>query len=156
MRDFEEKMNEAAERASGECVDILREAVMDMTVDDALGLFNTEDKRSMSRFMHNITIEPLTERCRPIIDQVLDDTNIPPLLDQITEGYNAVPRIPFVHYPDCPDFDVGEYVTRKCLAALFNELGNKEEEFRRDPWGHLSDAAEGVLDRFAEFVSGGD
>ena len=47
-RHFEEKMNEAAERASGEGTHILREAVMDMTVDDALGLFNTEDKRSMS------------------------------------------------------------------------------------------------------------
>jgi len=145
--EFEEKMNVAAERAVRECLSILLEAVAHMTLRDALGLFKMGDHRSMTHFMQNVTWDPLNDRCRPPIDQILHATGVPQLLGAIVQAYNSIPLM-----LNAPAFDLTAYVTTKCLEAVFDELGAKEEAFREDPWSHLMGA---VSEVFGEFVPGG-
>ena len=124
--DFEEKMNRAAERASGEAIDVFAAAIRQMSISDAVGILNGPDNAATEYFRRTTSTE-LTARFQPIVTAKMQEVGVYNVYEDLVSKYNALP----IQKPEAVDID--EYVTQKTLDGLFHVLEGEEKRIREDP-----------------------
>lgn len=136
---FETTMNRAAEKASAEAVDILKEAVVNMTVEDAFAILNGTDTAA-THYLRTLTMSQLTERFKPIVSKSIEEVNLTKYWNPIISTYN---KNPFKKEKINPDLDA--YVTQKALDGLFTLIKKEEKNIRINPKARATEILQKVF-----------
>lgn len=136
--DFERSMNRAAERASGEAIDVFWSAITQMSIPDAFGILNGGPTAATGYFRRT-TSASLSARFRPIVRQSMEEVGVYNLYNNLIAKYNQLP----VDKPEAVDID--EYVTGKTVSGIFSVLEGEEKRIREDPAARTTELLERVF-----------
>lgn len=132
-------MNHAAENAAKAATPIFVNSIKQMTVNDAIGIVNNQQKDAATRFLERTTTDQLVAAFKPSIKDALDKVNATKYWAEAMGAYN---RIPFVSKVET---DLPEYVTRKAISGLFYMISLEEANIRKDPLARTSDLLKKVF-----------
>lgn len=119
-------MNRAAEVAVPEASALLKDAIKQMTLQDAKSILTGGD-HSATDYFRKTTQAPLRERFLPIVKEATGKV-------ALTEKYDALAgSASKVGLVDEEDASIEEYVTRKALDGLFLMIAEEEEAIRKNP-----------------------
>jgi len=121
-------INRAAETAVAGSLDLLRDAVRSMSVEDALGIVRGGDT-AVTQFFERKTRAALAARLRPVVDGATRR-------HALAEKYDAVAsRVAGTGLLRREQASVEAYVTEQALDGLYRAIGDEERRIRRDPVG---------------------
>lgn len=131
-------LNEGAELATKEALDIFLVAVKEMSIQDAMGILKGGNGAATS-YLKSTTTTALTEKFRPIIESSLQKVDATKYWSDIMRSYNlfATEKI---------NPDLTGYVTEKALTALFTEVEKQENSIRENPLQRTTDLLKKVFD----------
>ena len=130
--EFELSMNRAAEKAAPAARGIFKEALMQMTFDDA-GKILTGGNTSATEYFKAKTSDKLTIAFKPTVESAMDETGVVKQYKQLTGG--GLPSLPFGR---SQSFDITDYVVGKTLDGLFYMLGQEEQKIRTNPTAQIT------------------
>lgn len=133
-----EKLNRAAEDASGKAVDIFVGAITKMTINDAMGIL-MGDKNSCTEYLKKTTSKELYTSFNPVIDKSLNAVGASDAWSSVISKYNMVPFVQKVN----PDLD--DYVTNKAMDGVFMMVEKEERAIRKDPVKRTTDLLKRVF-----------
>lgn len=124
--ELELAINRAAETAVGGSLDLLRQAVRGMTVEDALGLVRGGET-GITDFFARKTRAPLSQRFAPLVAQATRR-------HALAEQYNALAgRAAAAGLLGERRASLEAHVTAHALDGLYHTIGEEEQRLRRDP-----------------------
>ncbi len=127
-----EKINRGAEDAAKRAAPIFRQAIAEMTFQDAMDILMGPDTAATA-YLRQATWQKLYEEFNPVIVESLDKFNARQYWADAVNTYN---RIPFVEKVNA---DLDDYVTREALKGLFGMVALKEREIRHDVSARTTD-----------------
>jgi hypothetical protein len=130
IQEMKEKLNEGAERAASKSFPIFKQAVVGMSLRDALGILRGGEG-SATRYLRNETERPLQDAFRPAVQSALDEVEIARYWEPLTNAINQNKRI--LGRTEEIQTDLVAYVNQKATEALFSEIAKEEDRIRRDP-----------------------
>ena len=130
--DFELSMNRAAEKAAPAARGIFKDALTQMTFDDARKILLGGNTAATDYFKAK-TSDKLAARFRPIVESAMADTGVVKQFKQLTAG---APSLPFLGTGQ--GFDITSYVVGKTLDGLFYMVGQEKKKIRTDPAAQLT------------------
>ncbi|MCK9480250.1 MAG: DUF4197 domain-containing protein [Bacteroidia bacterium] len=131
-------LNEGAELATKEAIDVFVTAVKTMSIQDAMGIL-TGGKSAATNYLKQSTTQSLTEKFRPIISQSLDKVNATKYWGEVMTKYNLVATKKI-------NPDLTGYVTEKAMTALFKEVETQENLIRENPAQRTTELLKKVFD----------
>ncbi len=138
--DFVLSMNRAAEKAAPAAKQIFRDAILEMTIDDARKLFTGGDTVATDYFKAK-TSERLTTAFRPIVSKTMNETGVSQKYQELTGRYTSIP------FAKLPSINLDDYVVAKALDGLFFMLGQEERKIRTDPAARITSLLKDVFGR---------
>jgi hypothetical protein len=123
---FERSMNRAGERASAEAVDVFLDAILRLTIPDALGILRGPDDAA-TQYLRRTAGTELARRFTPIVDAKMREVGVTRLYGEMVAQLDALPVLPR------PNLDLTEYVTSRAVDGLFVVVSDEEARIRRDP-----------------------
>lgn len=126
FRDLEKKMNRGAERAAPLAKQIFRDAIMEMTLNDARQILDGPDDAATRYFEKKMTPQ-LVRAMRPIVDDSLNQVGAVRVYNDLARQFNAIPFAPDI------ETDLSGYVVERAIAGLFYYLAREEAAIRNDP-----------------------
>jgi hypothetical protein len=124
--DFERSMNRAAERASGEAIEVFWSAITQMSISDAFGILNGGETAATDYFRRK-TSASLTARFQPIVTAKMEEVGVYNIYNDLVAKYNLLP----IEKPEAVDID--DYVTARTIDGIFSVLEGEEKRIREDP-----------------------
>lgn len=124
--DLELRLNRAAEAATPEAKQIFWDAISEMTLEDAEGIYNGPDDAATRYFQEKMTA-PLQEAMRPVIDDSLSEVGAIAAYDNMMGEYKAIPFMPDAKA------DLSDYALEQALDGLFAYVAREEAAIRSDP-----------------------
>ena len=125
--EFVLSMNRAAEKAAPGAGDIFKNAISEMSFDDARRILTGGDTAATQYFKEH-TSDRLRVAFRPPVKSAMEETGVE---QKYKAMVGSVPSMPFSHGPQ--SFDLDEYVVGKTLDGLFYVLGQEETKIRTNP-----------------------
>ena len=141
--DFERSMNRAAERASGEAIDVFWSAITQMSISDAFGILNGGETAATDYFRRN-TSASLTARFQPIVTAKMEEVGVYNFYNDLVAKYNLLP----IDKPEAVDID--DYVTARTIDGIFSVLEGEEKRIRDDPAARTTELLRKVFGDSAE------
>ena len=135
---FEYVLNEAAEDASNSAKEIFVNAIVNMTIQDAMSILNGEDDAA-TNYLSNQTSEELFLNFLPVISNSIEKVNLTKYWEKLVHSYN---KIPFTK-PVNEDLDV--YVTNQAIHGLFVMIAIEEKKIRNNPKARVSEILKKVF-----------
>jgi hypothetical protein len=135
---FEQTMNQAAEKASGEALPVLAQAVKDLTFEDVRRLWKGGDTAATDYFREK-TWQPLSERFQPIVHATSQTVGVTQSYQSLVDHAAVKPLIAGT------DLDLDHYVTGKALDGFFTLLAEEEKKIRTDPVARTTDILKKVF-----------
>ena len=84
--ELEERLNRGAEAAAPKTKEIIYNAISEMTLEDAQGIYSGPDDAA-TQYFRKVTTADLTETVRPIIEQSLQDVGAITAYDNLLSQY---------------------------------------------------------------------
>ena len=128
----------AVEKASGEALPVLTQAVKDMTFEDARLLWKGGDTAATDYFREK-TWQPLSERFQPIVHATSQKVGVTQSYQSLVDNSSIKPLLAGT------DLDLDHYVTVKALDGLFKLLAEEEKKIRTDPVARTTDILKKVF-----------
>jgi hypothetical protein len=132
IKSFEKKMNESAELASKEALNILGLAIKNMNVTDAYSILKGEDNAATT-YLRSETNEYLYESFKPIVVTSMQQFEVAQKWNGLVTKYNAIPLTQKIN-PDLED-----YITHQAIDGLFVLIAEQEKEIRLNPYARTSE-----------------
>ena len=132
IKSFETKMNEAAELASKEALNILGLAIKNMNVINAYSILKGEDNAATT-YLRSETNEYLYESFKPIVVTSMQQFEVAQKWNGLVTKYNAIPLTQKIN-PDLED-----YITHQAIDGLFVLIAEQEKEIRFNPYARTSE-----------------
>jgi hypothetical protein len=129
--EFELSMNRAAEKAAPAARGIFKDALQQMTFDDARKIL-TGGNTSATEYFKAKTSEKLTASFKPTVESAMEETGVVKQYKQLTGGIQSLP------FGRSQSFDITDYVVGKALDGLFFMLGQEEKKIRTDPAAQIT------------------
>jgi hypothetical protein len=129
--EFELSMNRAAEKSAPADRDIFKDALLQMTFDDARKIL-IGGNTSATEYFKAKTSERLIAAFRPSVESAMDETGVVKQFKQLSGGMQSLP------FGRTQSFDITEYVVGKTLDGLFYVLGQAENKIRTDPGAQIT------------------
>ena len=129
--EFELSMNRAAEKAAPAARGIFKDALLQMSFDDARKIL-TGGETSATEYFKAKTSERLTAAFRPTVESAMAETGVVKQYKQLTSS------VPLLAWGGGGGFDITDYVVRKSLDGLFYMLGQEEKKIRSDPAAQIT------------------
>jgi hypothetical protein len=130
-------MNRAAEDAAKQAAPLFLKAIQEISLDDAIGILKGDDKAATT-YLQGKTNISLTAAFRPSIEQSLEKTSATKHWNTIITQYNK-----FTFKKINPD--LAAYVTEKSLVGIFTQIGQEEQQIRKNPLSRSSDLLKKVF-----------
>jgi hypothetical protein len=131
LDEFELSMNRAAEQATPAARSIFKDALMQMTFDDARKIL-TGGNTAATEYFKSKTSERLTTTFKPSVETAMNETGV---VKQYKEVAGRLPALPF---GGGNSFDITGYVVGKTLDGLFYMLGQEEKKIRTEPAAQIT------------------
>lgn len=166
-------LNRGAEKAAPNSVDVFKNAIFDMSFDDARGLLSSKDTIAATSFLKGVTYTGLNVAFKPILQEPLELLNPnkywTPVASKFNNflgtynslrtglgasllGYDSWPASKYSAAPtDLSDY-LATYGTGKALDGLFYMVGVQESKLRADPWAALSAVGDLVSDTVGDLI----
>ena len=142
---FETTVNRAAERAVPQTLDIVKQTVRDMTLEDVRGILGGGDDAA-TQFLRERAGGSLREAVLPIISDATDNAgataaykSLKSQADGMLGGLGGL--------VDTRSFDLDGYVADKTLDGLFLKLAAEEKRIRENPVARTTDLLKTVFSR---------
>ncbi len=132
-----QSMNRGAEEASKSALPIFKDAIQQMTINDAMGILKGGDFAATNYFKGK-TNDALTQSFRPVIESSLKKVDATKYWNDVFSAYNKVSRTPV-------NTDLTAYVTEKAIAGIFHELAQEEQKIRKDPAARVTELLKKVF-----------
>ena len=133
-------MNHAAEDASKNAAPIFLNAIKQMTIQDGWGILKGGDT-SATHYLRTKTTDPLTTAFKPVIDQSLKKVDATKYWNDFAGAYNKIN----IFGGKALDTNLSSYVTAKALDGIFYEIGQQEQQIRKDPAARTTDLLKKVF-----------
>lgn len=140
--EFEITMNKAAETAIPKTMDIVKDTVTDMTLDDATKILNGGDDAA-TRYLREKAGPSLEKAIKPIVSQATDQTGATASYKQLTASAGGGMLGGLLGGGSSLDLD--SYVTEKTLDGLFYKLAQEEKAIRENPVARSTDLLKQVF-----------
>lgn len=124
--DMIEKVNHSAEDAAKEAAPIFKNAIMSMTINDAMDILMGENTAATT-YLKRTTSQDLYNKFEPVIVKHLNKRGA---LDSWTKVVTRYNQIPFVQKMN-PSLQ--DHVTNKAIDGLFHMIAKEETLIRKDP-----------------------
>ena len=124
--EVEERLNRGAEAAAPKTKEIIYNAISEMTLEDAQGIYNGPDDAA-TQYFRKVSTAELTETVRPIIEQSLQDVGAITAYENLVSQYKTYPLVPDIKS------DLTGHATEQALEGLFYYLAQEEAAIRNDP-----------------------
>jgi hypothetical protein len=121
-----EKLNRAAEDAAVGAKDIFVDAIVGMTISDAMNILMGE-KNACSNYLKKTTSTALYQKMNPVIKNSLSKVGALTAWNEVVTRYNQIPLIEKVN----PNLD--DHVTKKAIDGVFMMVEKEEGEIRKNP-----------------------
>ena len=118
--------NRAAEKASGEALPILANAVTQMSFADAMNILTGPDNAA-TQYLIKTSRSQLFSAFHPVVAQSADQVHATKYWEQVAGRYNSIPFVKPV------TSDVKGYITNKALDGLFLMIQGEEKKIRENP-----------------------
>jgi hypothetical protein len=135
------KLNRAAEDAAPEARDILLNAILNITITDAINIVNGNNDAA-TVYLRNATHSDIADLFHPHIENSLDQVGAQSAWGTLTSNYNTV--APILGQPQV-NTDLADYTTNKALDGLFHLVAEEEALIREDPVHRVSEILEQVF-----------
>lgn len=135
------KLNRAAEDAAPEARDILLNAILNITITDAINIVNGNNDAA-TMYLRNATHSDIADLFQPHIENSLDQVGAQSAWGTLTSNYNTV--APILGQPQV-NTDLADYTTNKALDGLFHLVAEEEALIREDPVHRVSEILEQVF-----------
>lgn len=119
-------LNRAAEKASGEALDVFVQAVKQMTFQDAMGILLGGDGAATD-YLKRTTTSILAEKFRPIVESSLGSVNATKYWSDAINIYNKIPLT-----NKKVETDLTTFVTAKALEGVFKKVEEQENNIRNN------------------------
>jgi len=136
---FEESMNHAAESACKSALQILANAISQLTIKDAFTILNGKNNAA-TNYLHNQTNLKIYNSFKPIIKSSMQKYNVTKKWSQLATKYNSLPFTKQIN-PDLED-----YITNKAIYGLFILMAEQEKKIRTDPLARTTKTLRKVFD----------
>ena len=136
------QINRGAEDAAGFAKSIFVDAIMNMSLNDAIGLVRNGDT-SATHFFREKTTEKLIAAFTPVIKSSLDKVSATKYYGDIVSTYNNFPTTIKKINPDLTSF-----VTGKATEALFDLVAKEEKNIRSNFAARTTDILKKVFGSF--------
>ena len=138
IQEFEIKMNEAAENASKEALNILITEVKKIKFNDAKEILKGEDNAA-TKYLEKKSYESLFSKFTPIVKKSMAKVQVYKYWNPLIKKYNSIPLSKKIN----PDLD--EYITSKTIQGLFKLIEIEEKEIRTNPKKRISEILKKVF-----------
>lgn len=135
------KLNRAAEDAAPQARDILWNAILNITITDAIAIVNGENDAA-TQFLRTNTQTEIAGLFLPHIETSLETVGAQTAWGTLTSNYNTV--APILGQPQV-NTDLADYTTDKALDGLFHLVAEEEALIREDPTHRVSEILEQVF-----------
>nr|WP_298925327.1 DUF4197 domain-containing protein [uncultured Erythrobacter sp.] len=132
-------INDAAGLAAGEAKPIFRDAINELSFDDAPGIINEAD--GGTQYLRASSNDRLHSRFEPLVDAALNKLGVYQSFDGLAEKHR------FIRDAGLNRESINRSVTNQGLDGIFSYVGKEEREFRKNPVRGLGDALGGLLKR---------
>jgi hypothetical protein len=129
--EFELSMNRAAEKAAPAARGIFKDALAQMTFDDARKIL-TGGETSATEYFKTKTSQKLAAAFRPTVESAMAGTGVVKQYNQLAGGIASLP------FGLGGGFDITDYVVGKTLDGLFYMLGQEEKKIRTNPAAQIT------------------
>ena len=129
-------MNRAAEKAAPAAETFFKDAIRQMTFDDAKGIL-TGGNTAATDFFRRRTSDPLRTAFTPVVKGAMDDTGV-------GRQFNAIAASPL---GKVAGLDLDGYVVTKTLDGLFWALAQEEQKIRTNPAAQVTPLLRKVFGR---------
>ncbi|HUX79028.1 MAG TPA: DUF4197 domain-containing protein [Alphaproteobacteria bacterium] len=136
--DFIMSMNRAAEKAAPQAASYFKDAIKEMTVEDATKILHGGDT-SATQFFKSKTQDKLYTAFKPIISSSINDVGVTRSYKEMMGQYESLP------FMSKESVDLDHYVTNKSLDGLFYTIGQEEKKIRTDPAARVTDLLKNVF-----------
>lgn len=119
-------LNRAAEKASGEALNVFVDVIKQMTFQDAMGILLGGDGAA-TEYLKRSTTTVLADRFRPIIETSLGDVNATKYWTDAITIYNKIPLV-----NKKVNTDLTAFVTEKALQGVFIKVEEQENNIRNN------------------------
>lgn len=135
-------MNDGAENAMAKAVPIFKNAVMNMSFSDAMGILKGGNGAATT-YLRNTTTTALHSAFQPVIKTALDEVKIAEYWEPIVKNINNYKTLLGLKSDINPDLN--QYVTEKATTALFSEIEKEENAIRENPAKRTSEILKKVF-----------
>jgi len=136
--DFVLSMNRAAEKAAPLAASYFKDAIREMTVEDATKILHGGDT-SATQFFQTKTQDKLYAAFKPIVSSSMDEVGVTKSYKEMMGQYESLP------FMSKESVDLDHYVTNKSLDGLFYMIGQEEKNIRTDPAARVTDLLKNVF-----------
>lgn len=123
------KLNRAAEDAAPQAKTILLDAIVGITITDAIAIVNGADNAA-TQYLQAATQNSINTLFRPHIENSLNQVGAQAAWGTLTSNYNTV--APFIGQPQV-NTDLAGYTTNEASTGLFKLIAEEEKKIREDP-----------------------
>jgi hypothetical protein len=136
--EFVVSMNRAAEQAVPLAKPIFKDAVTNLSFDDAKKILNGGNSVATDYFKGK-TRDQLATAFRPEVEKTMNQVGVTTQYKQLVGQYTTLPFV------KGPAFDVDDYVVGKSLDGLFYTLAQEEQKIRTNPATRVTDLLKEVF-----------
>ena len=138
IKEFEIKMNEAAENASKESLNILLNELKKIKFNDAKEILKGEDNAA-TKYLERNSYDSLFSKFTPIVKKSMNKVQVYKYWNPLIKKYNSIPLSKKIN----PNLD--EYITSKTIRGLFKLIEIEEKEIRTNPKKRISEILKKVF-----------
>lgn len=123
--EFVVSLNRAAEDAADQATPIFKDAILNITFDDAMAILDGVDTAATNYLRENTFVE-LYDLFKPDIQTSLENVGAQQAWTEVIDLYNTIP------FTEDVNTDLADYTTNKGLGGLFHLVGEEEIKIRTD------------------------
>jgi len=132
-------MNSAAEQAVPLSLNILKQGIQKMTVDDAKNILAGKDDAA-TQYLKRVGSDQLRSEISPIVKKATAKTGITKIYKQMYDKMGFAGK-----YLQLEDYDIDQYVTAKTMEGLFVKIAEEEKKIRDNPKARTTEVLKQVF-----------
>jgi len=141
VADFEKSMNRAAEEASKKSLPIFRNAIVSMTVADALGILKGPNNAA-TLYLKSRSETDLRAEFIPVVRSAIQTARVSSYWKPLASAYN---KSTLLTGGSLVNPNLEDYITQKTLDGLFLLIAREEQEIRLNPAARVTDILKKVF-----------
>ncbi len=135
VNNFILSLNRAAEDASKRALPIFKDAILDMTITDAMGILKGNETAATD-YLKAKTTNQLKTEFTPVVRQSIAKVDVTSYWNPIATNYN---RLTLLTGGELVNPNLEEYITEKTIEGLFSLIAKEEVLIRKDPAARITD-----------------